>query len=382
MKSDSCRIAFVLQDTGTIYGAERATIDLAIGLKTFTPVEVTFVLIRETRLGPQTTLIEDELRATGIPCLAVSTGQAFSLRLVRRLQSAFQDCQADCVHPIGYKAVFHCALAGIATPELPWVSTVHGWLERTNVKERIYKQLEIRALKHAAKVIALSTYYRDLLARSGVPQQRLQLIPSGLRLNGWSPASRPELDDNSDETVCIGILGRLSEEKNHRMFLRVAERLIREQTPVTFLIAGDGPLNRSLKEQIESNTLRAHCAMPGIMERDAFFSKCDILVNCSRIENLPYSIMEAMACSLPVVATAVGGVPDIVVEDRTGYLVDRDDDDAMASRLKQLVRNPDQRKSMGAAGRDRIMEHFSLAKSAERHFALYTDVIRQGPLSK
>jgi len=375
--TESCRIAFVLQDTGSIYGAERATLDLALGLQAYTPVEIVFVLIHETRLGTRKSLIEAELKAAGIRCLIVSTGQPFSLTLVQHLRAAFKECHADCVHSVGYKAVVHCALAGLLPRPRPWVSTVHGWLERRNIKERMYKQLELRALKQANKVIALSTYYRNLLAGFGFSQERLQLIPSGLRIDGWSPGSSSKNGTAYKGPVCIGILGRLSDEKNHQMFLRVAERLLKEKLPVRFLIAGDGPLKHSLDEQLQTSALREHMRMPGVMDRDAFFSQCDILVSCSRIENLPYSIMEAMACSLPVVATAVGGVPDIIIEGQTGNLVAVDDDDAMISRLRQLIHDPERARTLGSAAHRRVEEHFSLARSAERHFALYTEVIRQ-----
>ena len=375
--SGSIRVAFVLQDTGFVYGAERATLDLAHGLRVHTPIELAFVLIRETRLGLRHSGIEDELKMAGIRYSCVSTGHAFSLRLVQRLRAAFDRCEADCVHAIGYKAVFHCALAALPPGSRPWISTIHGWLERKNVRERLYKRLEIRALKRANKVIALSTYYRNLLSSYGFSEGQLDLIPSGIDIEDWTPTELSTTDSAKDGRICIGIIGRLSEEKNHRMFLRVAELLLKEGLLLRFLIAGDGPLKQQLAQHIQSRKLGEHISMPGMMEREAFFGQCDILVSCSRIENLPYSIMEAMACSMPVVATAVGGVPDLVCEELTGSLVAVDDDEAMASRLRQLIHDPERARILGSAARCHIKEGFSLARSADLHFGLYEDVVRR-----
>jgi glycosyltransferase involved in cell wall biosynthesis len=375
LENKSTRVAFVLQDTGTMYGAERATVDLATGLREYTPTEVEFILIHETRLQLNDSRIQAELNAAGIPFRVISTGSAFSLPLVQRLRAAFAECGADCVHAVGYKAVFHCALAGIVPGSCPWVSTVHGWLERRNLKERIYKWLEVRALRSADKVIVLSRYYHDLLTGLGIRSSQSELIPSGLRLEGWQSPERLGRNTGENTPICIGILGRLSDEKNHAMFLRVADRLVATGATARFIIAGDGPLRPSLAAQIDKNSLAEHVQMAGVMDRSEFFRECDVLVSCSRIENLPYSILEAMACSIPVVATDVGGVSDLVNNGETGFLVALDDDDSMLSRLKLLIDNPDQVSALGTAANRHIQEHFSLAEAAERHFTMYTQVI-------
>lgn len=374
-----CRLAFVVQDTGCIYGAERATIDLAHGLSVHTPTEVTFIIIRETRLGHVSSPLREELGALGYPCLTVTAAAAFSPALIRQLNAALHECRADCVHVIGYKAVFHTAIAGLIHRSRPWVSTVHGWLERRNIKEQCYKRLEVLALRRATRVVVLSNFYYQLLAQRGFSPDRLRLIPSGIDVNNWAPIKPRNGSLNSNRRTCIGILGRLSEEKNHRMFLRVAERLVQERLPVHFVIAGDGPLRDKLDQQIRASGLTEFVTMAGMMDRHDFFQLCDILVSCSRIENLPYSIMEAMQCSLPVVATAVGGVPDLVIADQTGILVPSDDDAAMAAAVRRLMADRELAEQLSTAARQHIADGYSLEHCAKLHYELYRDVVEAAP---
>ncbi len=376
------QVAFVMQDTGQLYGAERATLDLVAALHSRGDLCCSVILIRETRLNLTNSDIADEVTRRNIKYTHVSTDHAFSWKLVSGLREAVGQAHADCVHAVGYKSVFHCALLARYSEAVPWVSTIHGWLERRNLKEKLYKFIEVQSLKRANKVVVLSNYYYDNLARLGLPENKLALIPSGIQIDHWMEQTAAERNQLAGKTICIGILGRLSEEKNHRMFLRVAGKLVAQNLPVRFLIAGNGPLKSELVEQIRASGLQDHVSMPGIMVREEFFLQCDILTSCSHIENLPYSMMEAMACGVPVVTTAVGGVPDLVVEGETGWLTARDDDAGMAAKLRQLIGNPAQAKAFGAAGRRRIDSDFTLVRSAERHAMLYEEVLRHGEVRR
>ena len=114
--------------------------------------------------------------------------------------------------------------------------------------------------------------------------------------------------------------------------------------------------------------------LAGVMNRDAFFRQVDLLVLCSRIENLPYVILEAMAWSRPVVATSVGGVPDLIKSGENGLLVKGQDVGPMVDAIGELLNDVPRAQAMGRAGREFLEQRFTLNQSVEAHLAMYREL--------
>jgi glycosyltransferase involved in cell wall biosynthesis len=354
-------IAYLLQDTGSVYGAERATIDLASGLAA-RGHKVVILLIRETRLEQSSSKLEAAFREKGLEVVAVETAGRFSLSLIGRIRRLLKDKAVQVLHTVGYKADVHGLFA---RGRVPQVSTVHGWLFRDDSKEQFYGWLNLFALRRCARVIALSRHYEEYLLARGISRARLARIPSGLDLRGF-PA-RPVRDG----MFVAGMMGRFSEEKNHTMLLRAAARIRDERVTMNILIAGDGPLRPQVEGEMKRLDLGYIVTIRDYAEREDFLGRIDALVLCSRIENLPYSVLEAMASGLPVVATRVGGLPDLVDDDVTGYLVPTDDDAALAERLIALRKDQALRARLGIDARAKMERQFSLEACLAAHEALY-----------
>ncbi len=366
------RIVLLLQDTGKVYGAERATLDLAAGLRA-AGEEVTLLLIEETRLGPGASDLRDAVRELGLPFRALPVAGRLSRDLVHALRATLRDLGAEVLHTTGYKADLHGGWAAGWGRRWPVVSTVHGWLFRADLKEQFYGWLNLQALRRCARVIALSRHYEAMLAARGVPRERLVRIPSGL-----DPATCPPGPWPAEGTpFTIGLAGRLSEEKNHDLFLRAARRALDGGARLRFLLAGDGPLRAALAARSAELNLAAHVEMPGFLPREDFLSRVHAVALCSRIENLPYSILEAMAWSRPVLATQVGGLPDLVEDGVTGWLVPGEDEGALAGRMALLAGDPGAARRLGAAGRGKVAEAFSAAAQVAAHRVLYASVTRE-----
>jgi len=364
-------VTFLMQDTGKLYGAEQATVDLVAGLAASGRIEVSATLVRETRLGKTDHCIERAFRDAGVPCHLLATRRPFSWSLVRDIRRHALARQIDCLHTIGYKMAVHACLAVRGGRLCPWISTVHGWLQRPNLKERLYEWLELQFLKRAQRVVVLSDHYRRLLLAKGLSPQRLAWIPSGLMLDSLHVDRANQPLDCGRRPPTIGMLGRLSWEKNHEMFLHVARRLLDRGAEARFLIAGDGPERLQIEGLIRGLRLETAVELAGLMPREQFFRRIDALAVCSRIENLPYAILEAMAWSRPVVATRVGGVPDLVEPDKTGLLVEPGDVEAMGRAIAGLLGDVPRARALGAAGRRRLEERFTLERSVEAHLEMY-----------
>lgn len=360
------RLAFLMQDTGAVYGAEQATLDVVAGLAA-RGVEVRILLIEERRIARAANPLRDALTARGLAWQALPVDRPLSLQLVRGLRSVLRAGSFDVLHTVGYKANVHGAWA-VRAGTCPQVATVHGWLFRRDLKERFYGWVDLWSLRRCRAVVALSKHYEAWLRERGVAAVR---IPSGLPWEAMPPAP-----DWPAGPFTVGLLGRLSEEKNHAMLLRVAQRL--RDTPVRFLVAGDGPLREPLQEAAARLGVQGQVEWAGYLDRAAFFARAHVLVLCSWIENLPYSVMEAMAWQRPVVATRVGGLPDLVEDGRSGALVDYDDDEAMARVLRGWAGDPAQAQTAGRAGREKLEREFGLDACVQRHLELYRSVCAGG----
>ncbi|HMO98750.1 MAG TPA: glycosyltransferase [Kiritimatiellia bacterium] len=356
-------IVFFMQDTGAIFGAERATLDLAIGLREagFSPH---FYLIEELRRPQTAEGLVQAVATEGFPMRRFPVTGRFSPGMARAVRQAFVEDGGEVLHVVGSKANLHAWFAGIR----PRVATVHGWLFRADLKERLYDALDRMTLRRCDRVICLSTYYRDLVARF-VPAERLSFIPSGLRVIPDEAAIPPR--PRSSEAVVFGMMGRFSEEKQHERFLQAAGQITGTCPSARFVLAGQGPREGALRDLTERLGLTGRVTFPGYQPPEVFFKHIDAYVICSRIENLPYSILEAMAWAVPVAGTRVGGIPDLVIDGETGSLVSRDDASALAGVLRRWAEHPHELTAFGQAGRRRLLSHFDLATCARAHQTLY-----------
>lgn len=358
------KIAFLLQDTGRIYGAERATLDLISGLIQ-RGLSVAIWLIRELRMGALESDLQREIERMKLALTEIPVRGAMSFKLIRDLRARLVAERPDVVHPIGPKAVVHAALA--LAGRAPLVTTLHGWLYRPDPKERFYEWIERRALRWYSRVVTLSRHYEDLLAQAlGV--ERVVRIPTG-----FSPPVFPGGAPRPDE-MAFGMLGRLSWEKNHELFLEAIRRWPQDGPRAKFVIAGEGPRRSRLERLARELGLDRTVEFRGWVSADDFFRQTAVLVQCSRMENLPYSVLQAMAWERPVVATRVGGLPDLVEDGRTGFLVPPDDPDVLLQRMVELAADAGLRERLGRAGRAKLEQEFRPETALEAYVALYRSV--------
>ncbi len=363
--SGPLRPGFLMQDTAAVFGAEQATLDLVCGLRD-AGLDPHFLLIRETRTGAGSGAVQAAVEQMGFPFTVLPVDRRFSPALARSIKAVCRTHSVQVLHVIGYKANLHAWMSGVR----PVVATVHGWLFRRDWRERLYDTLDCGLLKRCDRVICLSRFYEEWLLRAGIARKRLVRIPSGLR---ELPPEYAPMEAEADRPLTFGMMGRFSEEKNHAMFLAAAGLVGRSLPDARFLIAGKGPLEPVLRQQAAACGVGDRVRFSGYMEVAEFFREADVYVLCSRIENLPYSVMQAMAWSRPVVATRTGGTPDLVEDGVTGVLVGLDDETALAEALCGFA-GPEgarRRLAMGQAGRRRLAAEFSATDCAARHVSLY-----------
>jgi glycosyltransferase involved in cell wall biosynthesis len=171
----------------------------------------------------------------------------------------------------------------------------------------------------------------------------------------------------ADGAPLIGFVGRLSIEKGPEVFLRSVLLMRGAMPSARFVVVGDGPMRHQLVQFIERFGLADCTYLAGLREdMPAVYRQLDAVVSTSNTEGLPLALMEAMASGLPIIATRVGGVPDLVEQGSTGWLVGPRDFEAVASQVTRLFEVPGVAQQMGRQARMRALERFSIGDSVER----------------
>jgi len=240
----------------------------------------------------------------------------------------------------------------------------------------LYRLLE-RALARVTDVIvSVNESDRNRLIRWGIPSRKIVTIPNGIDLTAFEwPADvrslRRALGLDEDRPLVMQV-GRLSAQKYPLAFVEGAARVVRERPDTQFALIGEGPLRDTVAKRVRALGLGEHVHLLGRQD-DAFrlIAAADVVSLTSRWEGMPHTLLEAMAWSRPVVATAVNGCPEIVVDGDTGFLVPPDDTMAWARRVVDLLNGPPMATAMGQRGKRRVEEKFSLQEMVTRIERLY-----------
>lgn len=311
-----------------------------------------------------------QLREVGVDVhLTAVEGRRYGLER-ERTRTLCRELGIDVVHSHGYRpdVIDVPAARGLG---LPVVSTVHGFTGG-GWKNAIYEWLQFRSLRRMDRVLAVSRPLVDLLARRGVPRDAIRLVP-----NAFAPAEPPldrtsarrELGLADDDGPVVGWIGRLSREKGPDVLVRAAAA---STGGARWVVIGDGP-ERAAAEEL-SGALNAPVTFAGMVPAAGrLVNAFDLLVLSSRTEGTPIVALEALAAGVPVVATRVGGVPDLLA-DGTGVLVDSERPAELAAAVDRLLSDRAGSAEIGERGRQRVEERHAPGPWVERHQALYAEV--------
>lgn len=261
---------------------------------------------------------------------------------------------------------------------IPTVTTVHGFTGG-DWKNRLYERLQRRAHRRFDGVVAVSRPLVDRLIRDGISPGRVHLVQ-----NAWE-RTVPPLDRAAarhalglaEEGFVVGWAGRLSAEKGPDVLLDALVHLT--DVPVSVSFVGDGQERRSLVARARrlnvERTIRWHGLVP---DAGRLFAAFDVFALSSRTEGTPMVLFEAMAAEVPIVATEVGGVPD-VVSPAEAVLVGADDSAALAAAIRTVYGNPLAGQHRARAARARLERDFGVAPWLERYRAVYDAVASGAP---
>ena len=358
-------------------GAEVQLATVASYLVERPDVNLTAVLLNE---GP----LARELRRLGVQVTVVDETQNSAVRILTFLTRFLRDRDVEIVHTHRYKdnvlGSIAAKLAGV--PHV--VRTVHGLREPTRgwewAKARAYDALDKATLRcFADRIIAVSKRMAETLRDSGHRPTAVIQIHNGVDLRKVRATRvreevRRELGLGS-RTLLVGTVGRLSRVKGHACFLRAAKLILEAERDARFLIVGDGPLRDELVASATHLGVDRACLFLG-PRTDIYdlVGAMDIFVLPSLDEGIPMALLEAMALRTPVVAAAVGGVPELITHRATGLLVTPRDERALADACLELALNPNWAQTLGARARRVVEDAFSHERNGQALMEVYRSV--------
>lgn len=270
---------------------------------------------------------------------------------------------------VGILGRISAKLAG--TPKVYY--TVHGWGLNRSTTGRLYRVMsfiERVVARFCTGIVFVSKSDMDQgLRNKWASESKARLIYNGISDESAAPRDLPDIP--ADVPVIV-FVARLAEPKEPITALQVSERLYLDGYTHHLLIVGDGPLYPECESYIEERNLQKHASLLGMRDDvRALLARADIFCLFSKWEGLPVSILEAMIAGLPVVASAVGGVPELIEHGKTGYLVDEPNVEKAAGYLKTLLEDSDLRCRMGDAAQAAARERFGLAEMVAKYRRLY-----------
>ena len=350
-------------------GAEKQLTLLATGLRR---AEIDVHVCALTRTGPY----EQDLRAAGVPVTLIGKSSKLDPAAFWRLKRHIADLRPDLVHTWLFAANSYGRAAALAVGVRHIVAA-----ERCVDPWKVWHELAIDRwlARRTDRIVVNSSGIRDFYRRHGISGEKFVVIPNGIDPLPATDVSRCELLDELGlpaGTRLIGAVGRLWPQKRIKDLIWAADLLKVIRDDVHLLIIGDGPHRERLEKyqrQVRIEDKVHFLGHRGDVSR--LLPHFDLLWLGSEFEGLPNVIMEAMMAGVPVVATDIPGNRDLVVPGETGYLVPIGDRAAFARQAQKLLEDSDLARRLCEAGRQRMLNDFTVDKMVERHVQLYQELL-------
>ena len=301
---------------------------------------------------------------------------------VREVRGWLRETQAGVLCSHGYKANLLGRLAA-RRQCVPVVAVSRGWTGE-NFKVRLYEAIDRFFLRRMDRVVCVSEGQAVKVIQAKVPQSKVAVIRNSIDTSRFS---RPECHYRDRlrgffprrPSRIVGAAGRLSPEKGFGVLVESAKKVLTSLPNAAFVLFGDGPLRDALQRQIDNAGLHDSFILAGFRDDlDCFLPWIDLLAVPSFTEGLPNVILEAFAAGIPVVATAVGGIPEIVEDAVNGYLVSPGDHQGLANRISTILTSDKEAKAMGQLGRKRVLKDFTFESQALAYRRLFTSFPNSG----
>jgi sugar transferase (PEP-CTERM/EpsH1 system associated) len=294
-----------------------------------------------------------------------------------KLSRIIRNIGIEIIHTHNPSPHFYGALAGLIS-RVPVIHTKHG---RNNPNSSRKVWLNRIAALLSEKIIAVSDDACEICKNiEKIPEKKVAVIRNGIDINTFRPTVKNKKFFFSvgipETALIIGCVARLSPEKDHHTLFKAFKIISEFKKNMYLVIIGDGPLRGELEKLSNELKLKDRIIFTGARDDvNLLLPELDIFVLSSTTEGISLTLLEAMACGLPVVATNVGGTPEVVTDADSGFLVATKNFSEMAEKIMLLVENTKLREEMGKVGKARVEKYFNITSVANNYVSTYREII-------
>jgi glycosyltransferase involved in cell wall biosynthesis len=363
---------FAVLEARTVTGPAKNLLELCHTLKDRRELRVAVALFDRGWDLSDFTMAAD---AAGVKVMRIREQKAFDLSPMRQLKEFIAAEDPDIVQTHSIKSHFLIYLSRV-WKQRPWIAFHHGYTT-TDLKMHVYNQFDRVSLRAPRRIVTVSQAFERQLTRLGIERSRIEVLHNSVSQQ-WAghvqsldrAKVRAELGIDPDERLLLAV-GRMSKEKRHNDLLDAYRLLLKQGLKARLILVGDGPERAGLEAAGDPGVLFTG----QIRDTAPYYAAADVLVLPSLTEGSPNVLLEAMAVGLPVVATAVGGVPEIVAHEESALLVEPLRPEALAGAVREMLEDGAKRARLVDKARDLVRLRHTPEARAQVVLGVYRGVM-------
>lgn len=335
-------------------------------------------------------IFTEEARELGIPVTIIPQTRRYDLSVNRKICDYINSSGCDMVHCHGARANY-ISLFIMHKVKVPMITTLHSDYKldfKDNVrKQMFYTPINSFALRRFDHILCVTDAFKNMLVERGFKKDRIEVIYNGIDFKPELEVVEKEafydrlhIKYNPDKRY-VGIAARLYAVKGVDVFLKAADVLSKRCENIDFIVLGDGDMWDYCESYVKENDLESRVHLAGqIMNSivmNSFYKYIDVNTLSSYSESFPYALLEGARMKKATVATAVGGIPEMIEDGKSGFLVPSGDYEAFADRLEELCNNDELRTKLGNEFYSRALDNFSVESMANTHINIYKKIIKE-----
>lgn len=319
-----------------------------------------------------------EAKRIGMPVHFITGFHQYDPSMIVRVNEIVRDEKIDIIHAHEVKSDVIAFLASRLWP-VPIITTLHGWIGNS-LKGRMLIALDKYIVRGFDRAIAVSRKIERELLEAGVAKSKIRLLHNAIVVEKYRRTGirgiLQEIVGRPVENPVIASVGRLSQEKGHADLVEAMALVKQTGHKVSLILIGDGPERPSLLRQIERHGLQNCIHMPGYVQApQRLLEEVDLMVLPSHTEGLPNAALEALLMEVPVLATKVGGTPEVITNEETGRLVAPHSPSELADGIREFLTSPERWKEMAKRGKKIVETYFDFQTRTRKLEVIYEEML-------